>query len=53
MTRTLRVPSSSLGEAFAADLGAEEVRDVLLPPEAAWGDVAAALAHAGVPPPVA
>ena len=29
---------------------AEEVKPLLLPPQAMWGDVAAALAHAGVAP---
>ena len=37
--------------AFAAELGAEEVEDLRLPPRAMWGDVAAALAHAGSSPP--
>ena len=37
--------------AFADDLGAEEVKPLRLPPQEMWGDVAAALAHAGVDPP--
>ena len=36
---------------FADDLGAEEVKPLRLPPQEMWGDVAAALAHAGVGPP--